>query len=220
MSDQNVAATTSSSAAGGAADDTVLSLDADENPTMAGEESPQTIILISKEGRRLPVARAALMQSELCKTTLEGDKDASEIPLYHIEGSIVQKVIDYLTYHQKVPPRQIEKPLPSSNMRDLVDKWDVEFIEGSANGDVSTNGHSNDLTPPAPSSAHQEFLFKLLLAANYLNIKSLLTLTCAKLASLIKGRTPTQIRTIFNIKNDYTAAEEEEVRKEYKDLIG
>ena len=30
------------------------------------------------------------------------DKDANEIPLYHIEGAIVQKVIDYLTYHLKV----------------------------------------------------------------------------------------------------------------------
>ena len=72
----------------------------------------------------------------------------------------------------------------------------------------------------APSAASQEILFKLLLAANYLNIKSLLSLTCAKVASLMKGKTPDQIRAVFNIRNDYTQAEEEEVRKKYKDLIG
>ena len=51
----------------------ILSLDADENPSMHADSSvPQTITLISKEGRRLQVARQALMASELCKTTLEG----------------------------------------------------------------------------------------------------------------------------------------------------
>jgi len=54
----------------------VLSLDADENPSLGGGASTvgvaQTIVLISKEGHRLPVARQALMMSELCKTTLEG----------------------------------------------------------------------------------------------------------------------------------------------------
>ena len=156
------------------------------------------------------------MASELCKTTLEGDKDANEIPLYHIEGVIVQKVIDYLTYHLKIPPRKIEKPLVSSNMRDLVDAWDVSFIEaGEPTVFVGPNA-----TPTPPSAAAQELLFKLLLAANYLNIKSLLQLTCAKVASLIKGKIPNQIRSTFNIRNDYTQAEEEEVRQEYRDLIG
>ena len=51
----------------------ILSLDADENPSLHADSSvPQTITLISKEGRRLQVARQALMASELCKTTLEG----------------------------------------------------------------------------------------------------------------------------------------------------
>jgi hypothetical protein len=39
----------------------------------------------------------AILPALLCS-----DRDATEIPLYHIEGAIVQKVIDYLTYHMKV----------------------------------------------------------------------------------------------------------------------
>ncbi|PIA43012.1 hypothetical protein AQUCO_02000456v1 [Aquilegia coerulea] len=60
----------------------------------------------------------------------------------------------------------------------------------------------------------QATLFELILAANYLNIKSLLDLTCQTVADMIKGETPEEIRKIFNIKNDFTPEEEEEVRRE------
>ncbi|CAM0153171.1 unnamed protein product [Urochloa decumbens] len=51
-------------------------------------------------------------------------------------------------------------------------------------------------------------------AANYLNIKGLLDLTCQTVADMIKGKTPEEIRKTFNIKNDFTAEEEEEIRRE------
>ncbi|KAL6219175.1 hypothetical protein ACLB2K_012381 [Fragaria x ananassa] len=50
--------------------------------------------------------------------------------------------------------------------------------------------------------------------ANYLNIKELLDLTCQTVADMIKGKTPEEIRRIFNIRNDFTPEEEAEVRKE------
>ena len=48
-------------------------------------------------------------------------------------------------------------------------------------------------------------------AANYLNIKPLLDLTCKTVADMIKGKTPEEIRAHFNIQNDFTPEEEEEV---------
>ena len=51
-------------------------------------------------------------------------------------------------------------------------------------------------------------------AANYLSIKNLLDLTCETVACMMKGKTVEEIRKKFNIKNDYTPQEEEEVRGE------
>ncbi|BBH08056.1 hypothetical protein Prudu_020142 [Prunus dulcis] len=51
-------------------------------------------------------------------------------------------------------------------------------------------------------------------AANFLNIKSLLDLTCQRIADMIKGKTPAEIRKTFNIKDQFTPEEEEEVRRE------
>jgi len=61
-----------------------------------------------------------------------------------------------------------------------VPKWDADFV-----------------------NIEQETLFELILAANYMDIKSLLDLTCAKVASMIKGKTPEQIRQTFNIRKDF-----------------
>ena len=46
------------------------------------------------------------------------------------------------------------------------------------------------------------------MAANYLDIKSLLELSCAKTASLIKDKSVPEIRKFFNIENDFSPEEE------------
>jgi hypothetical protein len=65
-------------------------------------------------------------------------------------------------------------------MRDVVsDKWDAVFIDAVGDGDRQT-------------------LYDLILAANYLDIKSLLHLGCAKVASLIKGQPLEKIKDVLN----------------------
>ena len=88
---------------------------------------------------------------------------------------------------------EIEKPLASARMKEVVSEWDAAFV-----------------------NIEQELLFELILAANYMDIKSLLDLTCAKVASMIKDKTPEQIRETFNITNDFTPEEEARVREENK----
>ena len=87
--------------------------------------------------------------------------------------------------------KEIEKPLKSANMAEVVSEWDAAFV-----------------------AIEQEMLFELILAANYMDIKSLLDLTCAKVASMIKGKTAAEIRKTFNVVNDFTPEEEVQVREE------
>ena len=60
----------------------------------------------------------------------------------------------------------------------------------------------------------QGTLCHLIVAANYLNIAPLVDLTCKALADMVEGKTPEEIRAHFNIQNDFTPEEEEEVRRQ------
>eukprot|EP00981_Chlorochromonas_danica_P003346 scaffold644_cov168-Ochromonas_danica.AAC.38 len=67
-----------------------------------------------------------------------------------------------------------------------------------------------------PNLMDKENFYQLTLAANYMDIKPLLDLCCAKVASLIKGKTPEEIRVNLDISNDFTPEEEAKVREENK----
>ncbi|KAF5959383.1 hypothetical protein HYC85_000592 [Camellia sinensis] len=59
-------------------------------------------------------------------------------------------------------------------------------------------------------------LFKLVSAANYLDVKGLLELICQRIADQIKDLMPEEVRKIFNIKNDFTPEEETTVQNEHE----
>jgi len=149
--------------------------------------------LVSQEQEKFTVPKKVALMSELVKTMAEGDKEEKEIPLPNVKGAVLSKVVAWMKYHVDNPMKEIEKPLKSANMNEVVSQWDADFVD-----------------------VDQEMLFELILAANYMDIKPLLDLTCAKVASMIKGKTPEQIRKTFNIVNDFTPEEEEAVRAENK----
>lgn len=47
-----------------------------------------------------------------------------------------------------------------------------------------------------------------------LEIRSLLDIGCKTVANMIKGKTPEEFRKTFNIENDFTPEEEDQIRRE------
>ena len=64
------------------------------------------------------------------------------------------------------------------------------------------------------ASMSQSDLFETILAANYLDYPTLLDATCTRVSDMIRGKTPAEIRATFNIKNDFTPDEEQQVIQE------
>jgi S-phase kinase-associated protein 1 len=61
---------------------------------------------------------------------------------------------------------------------------------------------------------NDETLFELIFAANFLDISQLLDVCCKQVANMIQGKNLEDIRARFNIQNDFTKPEEEQIRKE------
>ena len=81
--------------------------------------------LVSSDGEKFPVSSKIACQSELVKTMSQGDADETDIPLPNVKAAILRKVVAYMSYHADNPAKDIEKPLKSANMTEIVSQWDA-----------------------------------------------------------------------------------------------
>jgi hypothetical protein len=100
--------------------------------------------LVSQDGDKFEVTKKVAVQSELVKTMAEGDKEENEIPLPNVKASVLKKVVEYMRYHVDNPAREIEKPLKSANMVEVVSQWDA----GQQQHDVPPRILLDLLSPP------------------------------------------------------------------------
>ena len=145
--------------------------------------------LLTKSGEFMSVERDLLLKySIFVKGQVDDNPEDEQIILPEITKETLSKVIDFLRHLAAGNPApDIEKPLRSNNMRDVTTDWYANFID-------------------LDDSTVQD----LILAANFLDIKELLNLSCAKLGSVIRGLSIPEFRKRFNIENDFTPEEEAE----------
>lgn len=144
------------------------------------DEIEGTLKLTSKDNQEFDVQKKYAYISVLVKTSCENDTSATEVPLPGVEGSILKFVAEYMNHHKGVEPPIVESPLKSTVMKEVVkDEWDATFIDDIGEG--------------------RQNLYDLILAANYMDIKSLLHLGLAKVASLIKGKPLDQLKSILSV---------------------
>ncbi|KEG07925.1 S-phase kinase-associated protein [Trypanosoma grayi] len=146
------------------------------------------------------VLREAAMMSGLVKDMLEDQGDVEPIiPIPNVSGRTLRLVIEYMEHHYQNRADPIDKPL-KTDIKGLISTWDCDFLYTHLVKDRDEKQH--------------EVLIDVIMAANFLNVKDLLDLTCACVASMIRGKSAEQIRALFNIESDFTQEEEEKIREE------
>lgn len=159
---------------------------------MQGSDDQTNVTLSAVDGAEYTVDVEVAKISETIKNLIEDAGIDNPVPLPNITGPILAKVIEFCKYYHEHPPAVAEPGAePNPVTTSAISTWEAEYVR-----------------------VDQQLLFQLVLAANYLDIKPLLDLTCKTIANMIKGKTPDEIRKTFNIKNDFTPEEEEAIRKE------
>ena len=151
----------------------------------------EQVKLLCNDGEVVEVPQNVAEKSVLIKGLIEDSGVEEEIPLPQVKKAVLEKIIVFCERLLDHQPPEIDKPLSHSDMAQVVDQWHADYI-----------------------NLEQEELFELVMAANYLDIKPLLELSCAKVASQIKNKSVVEIRKYFNIENDFTPEEEAQIQEE------
>ncbi|KAI3893382.1 hypothetical protein MKW92_027420 [Papaver armeniacum] len=113
------------------------------------------ITLRSSDGWSFEVDEAIALQSQTIKRLTEDNWDYNGIPLPNVTSNILSKVLEYCEKHVADIPQGDDGKVEDPELQN----WDAEFLK-----------------------VDQDTLLDLILAANYLNIKHLLDLTCQTVA--------------------------------------
>ena len=135
--------------------------------------------------------------SSLVKDTI-GDQEEDEdsgtmepIPLPNVSSQVLEKVIAFCTHYREDAMTDIQTPLKSNQLDQLVQEWYADFVK-----------------------VDKDLLFSLVAAANFMDIKQLLDLTCLAVSILIKGKSAAELREMFNISAELSAEERAQIQED------
>ncbi|KFY32035.1 hypothetical protein V493_00573 [Pseudogymnoascus sp. VKM F-4281 (FW-2241)] len=157
------------------------------------DQGANTITLVSNDGVPIVVKRQVAERSMLIVNMMEdlGEGAGAEVPIPNVNESVLKKVIEWCEHHKDDPPASADDDSDTRKKTTDIEEWDQKFMQ-----------------------VDQEMLFEIILASNYLDIKPLLDVGCKTVANMIKGKSPEEIRKTFNITNDFTPEEEDQIRRE------
>lgn len=163
------------------------------------------VIIVSSDNQKFPVERKVAEKSTLLRNLLkdlapsdqqqeptsddEDEDDLMEIPTPNVRADVLKHIFKWCEHYKDVPNTDDDNDDAKNSAP--IDEWDKQFL-----------------------NVDQEMLYEIILAANYLNIRPLLTSGCKRVAEMIRGKSPDEIRKTFNIVNDFSPEEEAAIRRE------
>lgn len=123
------------------------------------------------DGQKFEVPLSIAKISSFVSDSLEPEDDGDdppatvELPVPNVTAEVLEKVVAFMKKYHEEPMKPIQTPLRSNSLSDLVQEWYSEFVKVPRN-----------------------LLFDMVAAANFMDIKPLLDLTCLATSILIKGK--------------------------------
>jgi len=182
--------------------------DAGDTGSMMGRK----ILLRSAEGDCYELPYEAAVLSILVKNTIDvedsddddanededtengGSEEVYEIDIPKVGNNCLAHVVKFLKHHATEPMHELTTPLNGTDIDTILasQPWYRSYI--------------SDMDRP--------MVFRIVQAANYMEIQPLLDIACLRVSTELVGKTAEEIRTILNLPK-MTPEEEEEARKKH-----
>mmetsp|Transcript_4019 Transcript_4019/g.5947 ORF Transcript_4019/g.5947 Transcript_4019/m.5947 type:complete len:169 (+) Transcript_4019:84-590(+) len=147
---------------------------------MSGQEDTGTVKFISSDGLsyEVPFNAARMAKSIIQEDTLGDLGEDTSFQIVKVSSAILEKVINYCKHYQEEKMQDIVTPLKGEHIGDTVKPdWYVTYCEGM----------------------EFETLFKISVAANFMDIKPLLDMCCFLIGLKARGKSTRELCNIFHI---------------------
>lgn len=151
---------------------------------MASEGESQVFRLVSRDGPSYTVKKAAVTQLHVVQNIFE------DLPPEQNEVIVPTPNVDSKTLEKIVRWCNEHVRVEEIDL-EVIKRWEDEFV-----GELTLDE-----------------LYDLLEASNYLAAKALLHRLCGRVADMIRGKTPDEIRAVFGIKNDFSEEQQVEINR-------
>jgi S-phase kinase-associated protein 1 len=131
--------------------------------------------------------------------------------IFYIGENVVKQSKTIADLIEEVGVDGIDDPIPIPNVTPDILDIILNFCE------FNSEYHSKDDIEEFDSKFFDvecKRLLEIVSAANFLNIPDLLDKSCSAIASLLRGKTPSELREILNVQTEYSREEKEAVMKE------
>lgn len=160
------------------------------------------IKIVTNDNKEYTLPQEIAFRSGLIKNIVQDldlSQNADEIPLTNVDSKTFEKIKKYMELHKANQELNKEPKTPKEP------KAPQEQAQGST-GLYDRAPKEND-RPIAPWEQEyvdkelkdEDTLYNIVLAANFMDIESLMTLCCKVIAESIKGKTVEEIREKFNL---------------------
>lgn len=116
--------------------------------------------------------------------------DGTAIPLPNVCGETLERVVSFCTMY-------------------------ASHVDGEDDGKESSDSASSQWKCDVLLDADEHTIYQLMLAANYLDIKPLLDLTCLCVAERIEGKSSEELCAFFGLTNDFTPEEHKQLDEDH-----